>query len=192
MRSLKWLLGLIPLALVGLVVVLSLRPGVYLPVHRHCMHVAALELRTYALSHGDRFPQHPKGYGNALLLLREDSWPYLTGPGYDVAVFQDAKAAGKELPEELCGRVYVQGLTTDCDARLVVLFDKLATPGGDHCHFPVRLWAPRGREALHVDGHIEFVSDENWSAFAEEQINLLVREGIPRAEAERLYAQIVR
>jgi hypothetical protein len=185
-----WLI-FIPLALAGLVGILSFRPHVYLPAHRHCIKFAGLELHTYADAHGGRFPTHPAGYGNALLLLNEEAFHALTGPGYDPAALRGAKAAGWGLPEDLCGRVYVQGLTTRTEGQVAILFDKLSTPGGDHCHLPARLWAARGREVLHTDGSFEFVPDSRWPAFAADQIELLVQNGIPRAEAERLYAQVV-
>jgi hypothetical protein len=85
--------------------------------------------------------------------------------------------------------VYVRGLTTQSDGRLAILFDKRSTPGGDHCHLPARLWEARGREVLYRDGSMGFVRDGDWPAFAAEQVELLVRESISRAEAERLYAQ---
>jgi hypothetical protein len=181
----------VALALVLLVGLPSLRPGVYLPAHRHCIKIAVLQLLTYADANGGRFPDHPTGYGDALLLVDEEIYPFLTGPGYDPAVFREAKAAGRGLPEEACGRVYVRGLTTKVSSRVALLFDKRSTPGGDHCHWPMRLWAPRGREVVFPDATMEFVRDGDWPAFAAEQIELLVEAGIPRAEAERLYAQVI-
>lgn len=174
-----------------LVGVLSLRPGVYLPAHQHCIKMAGMEMHRYAADHDGRLPSHPEGYGNALLLLGEDSWPMLTGPGYDVQAFHRARAGGRGLAEDDCGRVYVQGLHAKSSntSELVILFDKLSTPGGDHCHLPARLWASRCREVLYVDGHVNVIGDDRWPAFAAEQINLLVAAGIPRAEAERLYGQ---
>lgn len=139
-----------------------------------------------------RLPDHPGGYGDALFLLPEDTWYALTGPGYDEVPFREAKAAGRGLPEDACGRVYVRGLTTSSDPRAVILFDKLATPGGDHCQLPARLFAARGREVLGVGGSIQFVPEDDWPAFATEQVEVLVRAGVLRAEAERLYAQAVR
>jgi hypothetical protein len=181
----------VTLALGLLVGLPSLRSGVYLPAHRHCIKFAGLQLEQYADAHKGRFPDHPAGYGDALLLMDEETYHSLTGPGYDPAVFREAKAAGRGLPEEACGRVYVRGLTMQTDSRVAILFDKRSTPGGDHCHWPFRLWAPRGREVLFRAGMSQFVRDSEWPAFAAEQIELLVRESIPRAEAERLYAQVV-
>jgi hypothetical protein len=153
--------------------------------------MAGMEFLNYADSHGGAFPQHPNGYGDALLLLDEGCLHSVTGPGYEPAILREAKAAGRGLPEALCGRVYVQGLTRKSNPRLVVLFDKLATPGGDHCHLPARLWATRGREVLYIDGQMEFVADDKWRVFTAGQIDLLVTEGIRREEAERLYAQAI-
>lgn len=156
--------------------------------HAHCIKIAGLALHNYAEANGGRFPTHPNGYGNALLLLNDDLFFALTGPMYDAAAFHDAKRSGRILAEEECGRVYVQGLTLRSDSQIVVLFDKCPTPGGDHRHFPDRLWAPLGREVLFVDGTMRFVLECDWPAFARNQIELLEKNGIARAEAERLYA----
>jgi hypothetical protein len=156
--------------------------------HAHCIVIAGLSLEEYALKHDGRFPYDPKGYGNALLQLDEDTFHTLTGPGYSDAPFFEAKSSGKDLQEEECGRVYIQGLTKKSDPNIVLLFDKLPTPGGDHCHLPRRLWASLGREFWTVGAGHSFVEESDWPAFAKEQVNLLVKEGFAREEAERLYA----
>jgi hypothetical protein len=163
-------------------------PLVFLEAHQHCIKYAGMQMLKYADEHDGRFPSHPKGYGNALLLLDEDSYNTLTGPGYDPAVLHRAKQTGTDLAEEDCGRVYVQGLTIKCDIRIALLFDKLPTPGGDHCHLPARMSAPLGREVLFKDADMRFIPESKWPEFAKEQIELLVIEGIAREEAERLYA----
>jgi hypothetical protein len=156
--------------------------------HQHCIKGASLQMAQYASEHEGRFPYDPKGYGNALLLLNEDCYDTLTGPGYDPAVLHRAKHAGTDLAEEECGRVYIEGLTEKSSGRIVLLFDKLPTPGGDHCHFPVRMWAPLGREVAFTDASTRFVPESEWPALAKEQLELLAAEGFDRAEAERLYA----
>ncbi|MGE3808618.1 MAG: hypothetical protein AB7K24_28465 [Gemmataceae bacterium] len=176
--------------LITTVAVASFRPYVFLPAHQHCIKMAGMALHEYAETNQGRFPSHAEGYGNALLLIQENWWHAMTGPGYDVAAFREAQVSGRGLSEEQCGRVYVQGLNANTSGEVVVLFDKLSTPGGDHSRLPARLFMARRREVLHVDGHMDVVSDENWSAFAAGQIELLVKAGIPRAEAERLYAQV--
>jgi hypothetical protein len=182
---------LIPLAVLATVGALSLRRDVYLPAHRHCIKQAGMALLLYADTNGGRYPDAPGGYGDALLLAgEEENWHALTGPGYDPAVTREAAAAGRQLPEAGCGRVYIRGLTTKTNGRIAILFDKRSTPGGDHCHWPHRLWASRGREVLFRSCDFRFVRDSDWPAFADEQIELLVQEGIPRAEAVRLYAQV--
>jgi hypothetical protein len=163
-------------------------PLVFMETHQHCIKAAGLQMLQYAGEHDGRFPYHPKSYGNALLLLNEDSYNTLTGPGYDPAVLHQAKQAGTDLGEEDCGRVYVQGLTTKCNIEIALLFDKLPTPGGDHCHFPVRMWASLGREVVFRHGGMRFVRESEWPQFVNEQVELLVAEGFAREEAERLYA----
>jgi hypothetical protein len=156
--------------------------------HRHCIVCAGLALQEYAGAHQGRFPFDPKGYGNALLLLDEACFHNVTGPGYDPEPFSEAKNSGQELAEEKCGRVYVQGLTTKSNRKIALLFDKLPTPGGDHCHLPMRLWAPLGREVYLVGSEHLFVEESEWPEFASNQVELLVKEGFERKEAERLFA----
>jgi hypothetical protein len=181
------LLAFVALSLLGLAYVRT-HPLVFLQAHAHCIKWAGLSLHQYADQHEGRFPAHPKGYGNALLLMDEDCFQALTGPGYDAAVLRDAKRAGADLPEEACGRVYIQGLRTKSNSEIAILFDKLPTPGGDHCHLPNRLWAPLGREVCFVDSHMAFISETNWPQFVQRQVELLAEEGFDRQEAERLFA----
>ena len=160
-----------------------------MPVHEHCITYAELKFREYAAEHDGLYPFDSKGYPSALLKMGEDSFNTLTGPGYDPAPLVEAKRTGGELSEDDCGRVYVQGLNTRSNPKLAMLFDKLATPGGDHCHLPLRLLAPPVREVLLVGmgSHIR-VLESNWPEFSREQVDLLVQEGWDRQEAERLYA----
>jgi hypothetical protein len=185
-RFIRWLLVLALLALLCVYYVKT-HPLVFMETHAHCIKFAGSEMQEYAFQHEGRFPYHPKGYGNALLLMDEECYHALTGPGYDPAVFYEAKHSGRDLSEEECGRVYIQGLTTKSDYRIALLFDKLPTPGGDHCHLPWRLWAPLCREVWLVGCTLLRVTENEWPDFAREQVELLVKEGFPRQEAERLY-----
>jgi hypothetical protein len=121
-----------------------------------------------------------------LLLLDEANFNCLTGPGYDDSPLREAKHTGGALAESACGRVYIQGLTKKSNPELALLFDKLPTPGGDHCHLPMRLWTPLGREVWVVGCHHIFVPESEWPEFTRKQVELLVQEGKDRKEAERL------
>lgn len=158
--------------------------------HTHCIPQAGLALRTYATEHDGAFPTHTNGYGDALLLLTNLAGLYsLTGPGYSESVFLEAARTVSDVPEQQCGRVYIQGLREDSDSEIVILFDKLPSPGGDHCHFPRRLWAALSREVLFVGGDFRVVRESNWPVFARKQIALLVKEGLPREKAEAYYEE---
>lgn len=190
-RKLGWLLLLAAVALILTAVYVHTHPLVFNESfwgHAHCIKIAGLTMHAYAGQHGGRFPYDPNGYGNALLLLDEDIYFTLTGPGYDAAPFHEAKRSGTDLSEDDCGRVYVQGLTLNSNRGIALLFDKLPTPGGDHCGSIYRLTAPLGREVWFAGAHSTFVQESQWPEFAKEQIELLVNEGISRQEAERLYA----
>jgi hypothetical protein len=103
-------------------------------------------------------------------------------------VLRDAKRQGKALNEEDCGRVYIQGLTNKSNPEIALFFDKLPTPGGDHCHLPMRLWAPLGREVYTVGMQERFVRESDWPEFVTRQVDLLTKEGFDRNEVERLFA----
>jgi len=159
--------------------------------HEHCIKGIGLSLQVFAMEHGGRFPSHANGYGDALLLLSNEvncCWALLTGPGYSGEVFGKAAATGRDLPEAECGRVYVQGLSTADNPDVVLLFDKVPTPGGDHRHGLARLKAPLLREVWTIGDGMSSVLESNWPAFARGQIELLVEVGFSRLEAERLYA----
>jgi hypothetical protein len=160
--------------------------------HAHCIPQAGLALRIYAGDHFGHFPAHTNGYGDALLLLLEGEYTLsyaLTGPGYDRFVFDCALTNRTDVPEAECGRVYVQGLTETNNPELVILFDKLPTPGGDHCHGFARLTAPLCREVAFVDGSRRTIREAGWPQFSRKQIELLEKEGFSREQAEALYAE---
>jgi len=157
--------------------------------HAHCMVGGGLGLMGYAHEHGGQFPFHTNGYGDALLLVNDGWDAALTGPGYDTQVFDRARNTGEDAPESEFGRVYVQGLSETNDPEIAILFDKLPTPGGDHCHLFRRMFAPLGREVWTIGGGMRFIPESRWSAFAKEQIKLLVAAGIAREQAEKYYSE---
>jgi hypothetical protein len=155
--------------------------------HAHCMPQAGLAFRQYAMDHHGRFPYSTNGYGDALLLMSNEmgsSW----GPSYDSGVFAEASRTGRHVPEQACGRVYVQGLGDTNNPEIAILFDKVAAPP-DHCHFPRRLWWGFVREACFVDGSWRMIPIAEWSDFAHRQTELLAADGFPRAQAQQLYEQ---
>jgi hypothetical protein len=189
-RLMTVLAGLIIFGAVGTVYVKS-HPLVFNESffeHAHCIFIGGTSLEDYAQDHGGRFPSSTNGYGDALLSVTDAWFPSLTGPGYDAGVFECALKTGQHVPENACGRVYVQGLSDTNDPEIAILFDKLPTPGGDHCHLLARMMAPLAREVWTIgDGH-HTVRMSEWPAFAQSQIDLLVAAGIPREQALRYYA----
>jgi hypothetical protein len=156
--------------------------------HRHCMSQVGLALRFYSTDNNDYFPYSEKGYADGLGLASEYCNWIVTGPSYKRVVVEDFE--GKNIPEELCGRVYIQGLKESDDCDIAILFDKLATPGGDHCHLPGRMWAPYGREVMFITSQKKFIRNDKWDDFAKEQIELLVEAGISREKAVWYYNQV--
>ena len=160
--------------------------------HAHCIKGTGLSLLTYAQDHQGRFPFHTNGYGDALLLITNemaDFWAGFTGPGYDGGVFAEAARTGRHIPEEACGRVYVQGLSRADNPQIALLFDKLPTPGGDHCHFLARLRAPLVREVWTIADGVKVIPENEWPAYSNQQIELLVGAGIAKAQAKSYYSE---
>ncbi len=187
--------GLLALLIAGLVWYVRANPRIFNESflgHAHCITQASGALHLYANDHGGKFPVHNNGYGDALLLLAPDhltSFELITGPCFSGAVFQKAKLSGANVNEAECGRVYVQGLTEGVAHEIVLLFDKLPTPG-DHCHFISRFTRTFGREVLFMDGGHQFITTNAWPAFAEKQIKLLVEAGIPEKIAKSYYTDL--
>jgi hypothetical protein len=157
--------------------------------HAHCIKGGGMDLETYAGEHCGLFPFHTNGYGDALALVNNGWDAALTGPGYDAKVFERVRRTGEDAPESEFGRVYVQGLSSTDNADIAILFDKLPTPGGDHCHFLRRLYAPLGREVWTVGAGMRFIPETQWPVYAKGQIELLVAAGISRKQAEMYYSE---
>ncbi|MGC3959740.1 MAG: hypothetical protein QM813_17995 [Verrucomicrobiota bacterium] len=197
-RKRKWLLSLLSgisiLVVAGVFYVRS-RPLVFNESffgHAHCIPQAGAGLRQYAGDHGGLFPTHTNGYGDALLLVLAGSYVpsyALTGPCYDRFIFDRALTNHADVSESECGRVYVQGLTETNNPAIAILFDKVPTPGGDHCHLLRRLRAALSRDVLLLDGSQRGILESEWSEFAKKQIELLVNDGYDRSMAEQLYAE---
>ena len=147
--------------------------------HEHCIKITGLALLTFATDHDGRFPHHTNGIGNALLLLIQEGATGDTGE-----VFRRALKTGEQIPEEQCGRIYIQGLSETNNPEIALVFDKKPTHGGDHFRRP---WGPLLREVCLLDGSMETVPESKWPSFASNQVELLVHEGIPRATANHYY-----
>lgn len=191
-RLLRWGGAVLLVAVAGSYWFVCAHPLVFLESfwgHAHCIKQSGMDLKNYCIDHDGDFPVHTNGYGDALLLL-PDAWlPSLTGPGYSVVAFEKALASGGNMPESECGRVYVQGLSNSNDPGIVILFDKLPTPGGDHCPGLYRIFRPLVRELMCVDGSMQIIQERDWPEFSRKQIELLVKAGIPRSQAEACYAE---
>jgi len=182
-------------AIVFCVVYVRTHPLVFnesLFMHAHCIVIMGLSLDSYAAEHDGHYPADTNGYGNALLQLTNytaDFWAGMTGPGYDSKVFEEAARTGQHIPESECGRIYVQGLSRTNDPDIALFFDKIPSPGGDHCHFPWRLYAPMAREVWTIGSGRRVIRDTDWAAYCKTQIDLLIEAGIPKERAEEYYAE---
>lgn len=157
--------------------------------HAHCIKQATLELRMLANGNNGKFPSHTNGYADAVMSINSACLYAYTGPGYSADTLKALSNGKVNVPESELGRVYVQGLDADNDPKIAMLFDKLPTPGGDHCHGFSRLWAPLAREVGFLDGSVERILEKDWERFSREQISLLVLAGVSKETAESYYAE---
>jgi hypothetical protein len=158
----------------------------YFPGHQHCIKGSGLVLQIYATDHDGKYPTHTNGFGDALaLIVAEDptSVRLFVGVDDDGEWLRNAATNHTDVPEDRCTRIYVQGLD-DSKFELAVLFDRYAARGGDHGRSP---WGEYLREVLMADGSMRTIAVDRWPAFASNQVELLVKEGIPRATAEAYY-----
>jgi hypothetical protein len=155
--------------------------------HAHCWKMAHGYLLQYAEEHAGRFPFHTNGYGDAVLLIPDVWLGCFSGPGYDTRAWEEARKTGGDVPEDRCGRVYVQGLSATNDPDIVLLFDKIPT-AGDHKHFLSRIGAPLEREVVTIGG-VEIVPESQWPVISKRQIELLVAAGFARDQAESYYSE---
>lgn len=189
----RWFLGLT----VSLVLLLLAAGGAFLVIghfnlfraHQHCSKGLGLLLRQYASTHYGNYPVHSNGFGDALLLLIKDDdhddVRHLVAPGDDGKMLLECLAKHLDVPEEKCSRIYIQELSEkNADDGVALVFDAYPTPGGDHFRRP---WGEPIRDVVMADGSVEFIPEERWPAFAQDQIERLVRLGHGRSELEKLY-----
>jgi hypothetical protein len=157
--------------------------------HAHCIVGGGLSLDSYAAEHNGRFPFSTNGYGDALVLVNDGWDEALTGPGYNARVFERVRRTGENAPESEFGRVYVQGLGENDNPEIALLFDKLPTPGGDHCHVFQRFFAPLGREVWTIGSDHHFIRENDWPSFSKHQIELLQAAGLSKVQAEMYYSE---
>lgn len=156
------------------------------PVHQHCIKAAGSALQMYATDHGGVFPVHANGFGDALALSAAEEYDdghCLVGADDDASWLKAAATNKTDVPEELCTRIYVQGLNPS-QCELAVLFDRYAVRGGDHFRSRRREYL---REVCMADGSMQTITTNRWFAFVTNQVELLVQAGIPRATAEAYY-----
>ena len=158
--------------------------------HAHCWKMADGYLAQYAQEHGGRFPFHTNGYGDAILLIPDVWLGCFSGPGYNTRAWEEARKTGGNVPEDQCGRVYVQGLSSTNDPGIVLLFDKIPT-AGDHKHSFGRIGAPLVREVVTIGG-VDIIPESEWPAMCKRQIELLVAAGIASDQAESYYSEKVK
>jgi hypothetical protein len=182
-------------AVVGLFAFVKMNPVIFNESffeHAHCITIADAALEMYAQEYG-HWPYHTNGFGDAVLLTIENAWMSFTGPGFDDSELLSARASGRDVDENKLGRIYIQEcrffsewVGTNVPSGICYLFDQVATPG-DHVHLLGRLWAPPIREVLELGTSLKFVRDDEWYAYATNQIELLVAAGLDRRKARHYY-----
>ena len=150
--------------------------------HRHCFKGTANGFVAFAKDHFGRYPEHTNGFGDALLMLVKSNYldvSYICGPNDDGSVFLAALTNGTNVPEELCSRVYVQGLSEGMPKSVCMMYDRKSFPGGDHGYG----WGRPLREYIDNFGTMGTVTDDQWPEFLRQQIRQLIELGFTREQA---------
>ncbi|MBI3408545.1 MAG: hypothetical protein HY040_09345 [Planctomycetes bacterium] len=134
-----------------------------------CDKCLASALREYADAHNGAFPSGEANPEASLsLLYPEYPAALLCGKTSSPQVAEELLKRGERLSPESCSWHYVDGLTTDDDPRIGVVWDKVAGLG----HFGQRL-ADGGRNVILVSGAFRYVPASEWDEFMAEQQRLL-------------------
>jgi hypothetical protein len=195
-RRKKWLIAasviLVPVVLVSAFILMAVFNVFH--AHEHCIKQAGMAFKIYSMENNGKLPYDTNGFGNALLLLVKGGYlgdtngQYsigpITGPGDDGALLRQALKTGAPIPEQKCSRIYIQGLSESNSPGLAILWDKKPTRGGDHFRKP---WGPLLHEACLLDGSMQLIPEKSWPAFVSNQVELLVKDGIPNAIARHYY-----
>jgi hypothetical protein len=135
-----------------------------------CILIMGGALKEYADDHNGQFPAGQATPEASLSLLYQSNYAdaYLlrgkTVPEKTVAAILKG---GGLLGPDTCGWHYVEGLRSDDDARIAILWDKVGLG-----HDGERLKSG-GREVMFVDGQRRFVSGKEWAGFVKGQQDLL-------------------
>ena len=177
---------LLPLLFIGSFFVIGLFNLFH--AHEHCIKNTGLTLRMYAGDHEGKYPFHTNGFGDAIVMLVKEYSPEFVGiftaPGDNGDLLRASIKNGTHMPEDRCTRMYVQGLSETNNPEIAMVFDRYPTRGGDHQRRP---WGDWLREVSLSDGSMQTIREENWPAFKEKQIKLLIAEGFSPDQAESFY-----
>ena len=176
------------LLLVGIPLHQKMYPLSYRPTSGTCVRQIQISLAMYAETNNGVFPYHPDGYADAFLLLYPSytsSCKALTGPYYNTSVLKATYESGGDVPEDVCGYVYIQGLSKSDNQNIIILFEKVASHGGWH----FSRGTPLGRRAMTLGGERKYLLNKDWDKIVSEQIKLLKEAGFDSKKAERYYLQ---
>lgn len=136
----------------------------------HCCDKAlALVLYQYAEDHGGAYPAGEATPEASLSLLYPDyvDANMLRGKTVPLEIVRSILLRGDKLAPDTCGWHYVPGLTRDDDSRLAIIWGKV--PLG---HNGQRT-TDGGQSVIRVGGITEYIPGDKWSAFLEQQEQLL-------------------
>jgi hypothetical protein len=141
-----------------------------------CDKTLLLALQEYAEDHGGAFPAGESSSEASLSLLYpkyvhgdlEYASEILRGKTISKEIVKDRLSKGERLSPKTCGWHYVEGLRTDDDGRLALVWDKIGLG-----HNGERL--PRGGHwVVFVNTSIEYIPECDWDAFVKEQERLIL------------------
>lgn len=135
-----------------------------------CILIVGGALKSYAGDHGGQFPAGKPTPEASLSLLYQGGYAdasLLRGKTVPEKTVATVLKSGALLGPDSCGWHYVEGLTTNDDGRIAILWDKVGLG-----HNGQRL-KQGGHEVVFVDGDRQFVPGKDWDTFLKGQEDLL-------------------
>jgi len=135
-----------------------------------CILILGGALKAYADDHDGQFPAGKATPEASLSLLYQGSYAgayLLRGKTVPEKTVEKILKGGGLLGPESCGWHYVEGLRTNDDGRIGILWDKVGLG-----HNGQRL-KHGGHEVIFIDGDRQFIPAKDWDAFLKGQQDLL-------------------
>jgi hypothetical protein len=144
-------------------------------MHHRCILILSGALQAYADDHNGVFPSGGSSPEASLSLLQSGGYAnaeLLAGKTASASAANRILSKGGSLGADSCSWHYVEGLTTNDDTRLAILWDKVGLG-----HDGQRL-RQGGHEVIFIGGDRRFIAGKDWALFIQAQNELLAERAV--------------